>query len=32
MRSNYFGIKNWQYVLLIGVLAVIAYHIGAAFK
>ena len=32
MRANYFGIKNWQYALLIGVLAVVAYHIGAALK
>ena len=32
MRENYFGIKNWQYALLIGVSAVIAYHIGVALK
>jgi len=32
MRESYFGIKTWQYALLIGVSSVIAYHIGATFK
>ena len=32
MRENYFGMKNLNYAILIGVLSVIAYHVGVALR